>query len=264
MRKVREMTEYEKLSRQLAELSSRLEKVEARAEIENLMGRYQYLHMANMDERVISEIFAQRDDITFEDCANGVYPGDGIRNYFFERYGTVTVPAQAALEEQTQPPVKTAGRLVMHTLTTPVIEVSSDGESASGLWLSVGNESAVFEDGELSGLSRIDESEPDEKGRRHIADWVFLKFGADFVRENGRWRVLHMHIYDIFRCPFDEDWVSFAERRFEDTAALDSRIRGGLAGTTPWRPTTFHWQYSPGAVPPYEPAPPVKEQKGQM
>lgn len=65
-----------------------------------------------------------------------------------------------------------------------------------------------------------------------------------------------MHVHEIFRCPFDENWISYAERRFADDEALDSQMR---LGDNPMRaeyPTTSHWQYGPEEIATHTPTPP--------
>lgn len=250
----------------LEALERKVSRMEDRAAIENLMGRYQYLHTANMELEVLDQLFAHVPDATIEDRANGVYQGYfglGIPDYYAERYGIDHYMPQELIPDDMPPmppappapPRKLDGVLVMHTLTTPVIEVAADGNTARGVWTSVGCESGAYREGELSHIPRIDNAPPGPDGLRAMADWVWLKYGVDFLKVDGQWKIWHLHIYDVFRCPFDENWVTFAQKRFAEESAADSRIRG--TGTTPWLPTTFHYQYTPDAVSALEPKPPL-------
>lgn len=257
-------------------LSSQVADLEARAAIENLMGRFQYLHTASLDIEILDQLWSHREDASFEDRYNGVYSGwrgQGIPDYFMEKYGMDRYmppmesgpntpgkgipggpPPGPMPEFPPTPPRKKAGKLVVHTLTTPVIEVS--GDRAYGVWISSGHESGAFSEGELSHIPRVDNSLPNEFGERVLADWVWLKYGVHFIREQGTWKIHRMHIYDIFRCPFDENWVTFSHRRLAEESAMDSGTRFGMSGTTPGAPTTFHWQYTTDAVPVLTPVPP--------
>ena len=272
--------DYNKLLAAVEKLTARVEDLEARAAIENLMGRFQYLHTASLDVEILDQLWSHRDDATFEDAYNGVYSGwrgQGIPDYFMEKYGMERYmppmepgegmppmpggeggpggpPPGPMPEFPPSPPRKKEGKLVIHTLTTPVIEIS--GDRAYGVWTSCGHESGAFTEGELSHIPRVDESEPNEFGERVLADWVWLKYGVHFIREQGVWKIWKMHIYDIFRCPFHEDWVTFSHRRLSEESAMDSGTRFGMSGTTPGGPTTFHWQYTTDAVPVLEPEPP--------
>ena len=272
--------DYSKLLAAVEKLTARVEDLEARAAIENLMGRFQYLHTASLDVEILDQLWSHRDDASFEDAYNGVYSGwrgQGIPDYFMEKYGMERYmppmepgegmppslggeggpggpPPGPMPEFPPNPPRKKEGKLVIHTLTTPVIQVS--GDRAYGVWTSCGHESGAFTEGELSHIPRVDESEPNEFGERVLADWVWLKYGVHFIREQGVWKILKMHIYDIFRCPFHEDWVTFSHRRLSEESAMDSGTLFGMSGTTPGGPTTFHWQYTTDAVPVLEPEPP--------
>ena len=82
--------DYNKLLAAVEELTARVEDLEARAAIENLMGRFQYLHTASLDVEILDQLWSHRDDAAFEDAYNGVYSGwrgQGIPDYFMEKYG---------------------------------------------------------------------------------------------------------------------------------------------------------------------------------
>lgn len=261
-----------KLEQALHAMERRVDALEARAAIENLMGRYQYLHTATLDVEILDKLWSHSDDASLEDTYNGVYKGwrgQGIPDYFMEKYGMerymppMEGPGPGGMPGGKMPsmpefppsaPRKKAGKMIVHAMTTPVIEV--DGDRAYGVWISAGHESGAFSEGELSNIPRVDASTPNEFGERVLADWVWLKFGVHFVRENGVWKILKLHIYDIFRCPFQEDWVTFSHRRMEEEALMDSQTRFGMSGTTPAGPTTFHWQYATDTEPVLEPVPP--------
>lgn len=213
--------------------------------IVNLMGRYQYLFAAYRCEEILDQLWANDPDIHLEDGASGVYLYDrnGVGDYYRQRFGAGSPPAP--------------GQMRMDAITTPVVEVSQDGQTAKGVWISIGHESAAYPDGIESGIPSVDAAEPDRYGNRVYAHWVWKKYAADFLKVNNQWKIWHLHIYDIFRCPFDENWVTYSITRDEDDAALDSRVRLDHGGITPENPTTFHWQYRVDTVPVLEPQPPV-------
>lgn len=257
------------LEERLAALEGRITVLEDRAAIENLMGRYQYLHTANLNLEIVDGLWSHSEEASIEEGAYGVYAGwqfQSVGDFYAEKYGMehyqppmpegMDGPPHGGPSFPAEPPRKTAGKLVVHTLTTPVIEIAADGKTAKGVWISAGHESGVFGEGELSHIPRVDGSQPDGDGDRILADWVWLKFGVDFVKEDGQWKLLHLHIYDMFRCPFEENWVSFSKRRAAEETAMDSLHRFGMSGTTPRYPTTFHQRYAVDAEPRLEPRPP--------
>jgi len=105
----------------------------------------------------------------------------------------------------------------------------------------------------VSGVT-LDQVSPD--GKRYMADWVWQKYGVDFVKEDGRWKIWHFHIYDIFRCPYHKDWVEYAQQRVEMDTALAAERAFSFYGKPPGEGTSFHWQYAPDTLPVLEPKPP--------
>ncbi len=69
------------------------------------------------------------------------------------------------------------GEYVMHTQETPVIEVAGDGKTAKGLWYSIGQ--AVRGSVDADGKTSVS------------TGWMWEKYGVDFVKENGKWKIWH-------------------------------------------------------------------------
>jgi hypothetical protein len=68
----------------------------------------------------------------------------------------------------------------IHTQTTPIIEVAGDGKTAKGLWYSPGimaNTAIVNGKVEVSG------------------GWFWEKYGVDFIKEDGKWKIWHIGMY---------------------------------------------------------------------
>ena len=76
----------------------------------------------------------------------------------------------------------------MHTHTTGVIEVAGDLKTARGCWLSPGEETFA-ENGEAA------------------ATWAWSKIGADFIQEDGVWKIWRMRVYPVFQAPYDTCWT---------------------------------------------------------
>ena len=75
------------------------------------------------------------------------------------------------------------GQLLLHVTTTAIIEVAADGKTAQGFWYSPG---MIKETG--SGASAMWEA-----------------YGADFVKEEGGWKIWHLHMYTDFTGSFFVD-----------------------------------------------------------
>ena len=102
-------------------LEERIERLEAVHEIQNVMGRYSYLHTAGMQEETV-ELWAKKTHGVVANVPSfGLYEGfEGIKRLY--------VGAHNCFEGDR------IGQMHMHTLTTPVIEVAGDvGPSARRL-----------------------------------------------------------------------------------------------------------------------------------
>lgn len=197
-------------------LEEKIERLEAVHEIQNLMGRYSYYHTANMHEETV-ELWAKKTPGVRADIPSfGLYEGiEGIERLF--------VGAHNILGEEAR-----IGEMHMHTLTTPVIEVAGDGKTAKGVWISPGHET--------NGLS----------GKMQ-AFWAWLKYGADFVKEDGKWKFWHLRVYGIFFTPYEKSWVESALPPGE--VSLPNEVK-------PDRKTTYWTSYSPTGKTELIPVPP--------
>jgi hypothetical protein len=169
-------------------------------EIQNVMGLHEYYHAAGRHGDEMDAIWAQNTPgLAMEEAfLNGRYVGiDAVRGYyvdffklFFETAGREISEVFPQLEPEPGsdlPP----GLQILHTLTTPVIEVASDGQTAKGVWLSPGYVSAP-------------------QGGRLQAFWHWDRYAIDFVREDGRWKIWHFWVGKDFTTPYEKSWVEAA------------------------------------------------------
>ena len=202
-------------------------------EIANLMGRYIYYHTAGMDAQLPDLLYAQKTPgVTFEVAHMGAYDGiEGVKRALgtYGRRG----PDGKIMEGD---PATQPGALMQHTLTTPVIEVAGDGKTAKGIWISPGHESGK-----------------DPQTGEFRAFWCWTKYGCDFVKEDGQWKVWHYHVYRIFRSPFEEPWTNEYELKHEMILGEGDKGKGGFGAD---RPSTYDNPYSRTTVQELVPAPP--------
>jgi len=184
------------------------------------MSRYSYWHTADM-HRECMDLFALKTPGVRAEMMWGVYEGAAGIERLYPGWHT-------HLGEEAR-----AGQLHMHTLTTPVIEVAGDLRTARATWISPGHETMSF--------SAAGEKTPE-------AFWAWCKYGCDFVVEDGRWKIWHLHVYGIFLAPYGRSWVDQPEDMIDPPPMLDEH--------RPDRPPTTHWQYRPDRIYPNEPAPP--------
>jgi hypothetical protein len=183
-------------------------------EIENLMSRYQYLHWAGQYDEM-ADLFAKKTPGVKAEIADwGVYKGtEGIKKLYQGLFKYIDGDR--------------TGHMFLHTLTTPLIQVAGDGKTAKGVWFSPGAE--TLHDGE-----------------NLQAYWSWWKYGADFTREDGKWMLWHLHIYGIFRTPYEKGWIEPSVPYFK-TLPAELKADG---------PTTHHWIYRPDVKTENVPVPP--------
>ena len=157
-------------------------------EIQNLMSRRAMLHSIGHNEEELG-LWSRKGEIRWAQNG-GCWIGDDFRNY----YVTVNYAMQRAALAKLHagnPAVandfelnRYAGSSVFHLLTTPIVEVARDGLSAKGFWYTPG---AI--------LSSND-------GRTGEGVNMWERYGVDFVREDGQWRILHVEVITDFAYPF--------------------------------------------------------------
>ena len=123
-------------------------------QIRNLMARYAYYGFEENGDGIM-ELFSKRDD-AFVDCEGmGVFEGPaGLKEFFIDWHKKLN-------DEETDP----RGIMALHALSTEMIEVASDGQTARGLWVSPGIEAKRREDGEMESY------------------WIWGEYQNDFIRK---------------------------------------------------------------------------------
>jgi len=125
------------------------------------------------------------------------------------------------------------GVRILHTLTTPIIEVAEDRETAKAVWISPGYIAAPA-------------------GGKLQAMWHWDRYAIDFAREEGGWKIWHLWVGKDFSTPYEHSWVDdfFAE------PGIDLRSVPGFS--EPNAPSMISYEgYSPFTRAPFVPEPPV-------
>jgi SnoaL-like protein len=201
------------LEARIALLEAKLERVDHdsqvaldRGAIENVFSNYMYLHNAFHDEQIKS-LWAKRGTPGM----SAQYSNLGV----YTRYESIM-----AYHSGRPDPV---GKLIFHYVTTPSIQVGADRQTAKGLWIAAGVESGLmsaeqaahapnylFEQNEAGGT--------EVHGKKVWAHWVQMKYGVDFIRQDGEWKIWHFRCFEISRARFDRNWISMAAE-LQDSAA---------------------------------------------
>jgi hypothetical protein len=165
---------------------SAADQVVALNSIANLMGRYAHLgHLRG--ENTLVDLFAMKQPDVSWRTPSGPQGPEGMKGRFLQ-------PGEA-------PRGEVPGQLHVHAMFTPVIEVAADGKTAKGVWDSFG---------------------PNINSASDIGNWLWVKYGVDFIKEDGAWKIWHLQVYALFNTPFNK---SITESAWE-------RANPGMPGTT--------------------------------
>jgi len=177
-----------------------------RGAVENVFSNYMYLHNAFHDED-IKTLWAKRGTpgISAEYSNTGVYTRyDSIMAYHSGRPDPI-------------------GKLIFHYVTTPSIQIAADGKTAKGLWIVAGVESGLMSPEQAAHmpsymLEQHETGGTDVHGKKVWAHWLQIKYGVDFIRQDGEWKIWHFRCFEVSRARFDRNWISMAAE-MQDSAA---------------------------------------------
>ena len=207
------------LKKEIAKLRLEVERAHAVTACQNLMNKYSFYHMKGMTTEE-THLFALKTPGGAVEMLWGIYdePEGILRWKRAEGYGKPPEP----------------GVLPLHAMTTPIIEVAKDGQTARGLWLMIGAESGKMPD--------------EEKGS---ATWAAGQFAMDFIKEDGEWKIWRYNTVGLIQSPFEKGWHIENGKRLEEMLTMD-RSDDEFA---PDRPASYPWMWSPEKL--IEDIPPV-------
>ncbi len=118
------------------------------------------------------------------------------------------------------------GQLLLHVTTTSIIEVAKDGKTAKAFWYSPG---MIMETGQSAGA-------------------IWEAYGADFVKEEGGWKLWHLHMFTDFGGGFfvslgggsgeptvvnaQEEWKGEEGNQFVKSGSLELDTEAGIDDST--------------------------------
>ncbi len=172
-------------------------------EIKNLMARHCYYHAFGLHREEMEELWVAPDSAYAATASFGQNWGFQLgydviwRNYVDEneKHLRDAVKRQQAWNPEIPDDLAygMAGGAGMHTLTTPLIEIAGDGQTAQGMWYAPGQ--LTFNEFDESGALT-------ESG----CMWMFEKYAMDFVKVDGEWKIWHLFVGSDFACGVGEDF----------------------------------------------------------
>ncbi len=205
------------------------------AEVQNVMSKHAYYHAVGHHLQELKDVWVKEDGAWAATASFGQNHGywvgmERIRRYYGglnerNRKKNLEIVSRLYPEVENTKENEGVGSMIMHTLTTPIIEVAGDGKTAKGMWYSPGQVTEIGGDG------------------RPMAMWMWEKYGADFVKEDGRWKLWHIHMYTDFAVPPGQSWTDpTVKSRFSsgDTVERPPEMKPDIEEVTyqEWSPTT--------------------------
>jgi hypothetical protein len=211
--------DVEYLRKKMKELKHRIERAQAVNACENLMNKYQFYHMRAMRTEE-THLFALKSPGACVEMLWGIYdePEGVLRWKRSEGYG--------------KPRMK--GAFPMHSMSTPIIEVAKNGQTAKGLWYMFGAES-----GKMPGQKEAD------------ANWATGQFAMDFIKEDGEWKIWKYNTTGLIFSPFEKGWME--QNGIPEMLSENNTKRPAEYAAD--RPPSYAWMAKPGEY--WENIPPV-------
>lgn len=173
------------------EMISAGERALAAIEVQNVFSKHCYYHEAGMHRAEMEDIWVKKDG-EFAATAKwqqpmGINEGyEAIWQFYVlnkEKSNQQILDQISAIypEIENKPEnLGIGGEWASHTQSTAVIEVAGDGKTAKGIWESPG----------LHMQAQIGNGKVSKQG-----GWFWEKYAADFVKEDGEWKIWHIAMY---------------------------------------------------------------------
>ncbi len=175
------------------QLASRITNIRA---VENVMSKYAFLTYYKRFDEALNKFWSQNEP-TLTTNSKKITGYAAVRRHLVEQQEESTradndvmrklFPDEFAGKKDSE--MWGAGTAIVHTITTPVIELAEDEQTAKAMFYSLGS---------------CTEIDPD-KGPK--AYWVWEKYAVDFVKEADGWKIWHLVTMTDFKTPVGENWA---------------------------------------------------------
>lgn len=176
------------------QLASRITNIRA---VENVMSKYAFLTYYKRFDEALNKFWTENEPtLTTNDKKFTGYAA--VRRYLVDQGEAETREGNEIMRKlfpeefsgKKDSEMWGAGTAMVHTITTPVIELAEDEKTAKGMFYSLGS------------CTEIDP----EKGPK--AYWVWEKYAVDFVKEADGWKIWHLVTMTDFKTPVGENWAN--------------------------------------------------------
>ena len=170
----------DELLKKIEKLEFELERAKAYQECLNQIDRYTYYFNVGMYDEIV-KLWANRPDSSVE-MAWGTYTGyDGIKRCYLGHHSEIDMGKN--------------GSFYIHSFVTPVLEIAGDGRTASAVFFSPG----------------VETPHPDPETGESECLWCWIKYGVDFIKQDGKWYIWHLSTFGWFMCDYHHSWAEGSE-----------------------------------------------------
>jgi hypothetical protein len=113
-------------------------------------------------------------------------------------------------------PVPNPGHMAFHLMSNPIIEVAGDGKTAKGVWVACGMVAMK-----------------DRKTGKPSGYWEWNRYGIDFIKEDGRWKLWHHHVFPLFWVGWDDKWEDQFKPNNSPPLIIPAEFRPNHLSATP-------------------------------
>jgi hypothetical protein len=198
-------------------------------QVQNLMSKHCFYHAAGMHVEELDDIWVDADGPNAKTATfaspNWIMVGiEGIMKNYGEGH---QADKESALEsisklypevENIPENIGAGSEWAMHTNTTPVIEVAGDGKTAKGIWYSPG-----------MGLNPHVQGDGVSVG----STFFWEKYGADFIKEDGVWKMWHCQMWYDFTPSLPSSMTANLSTATQDDSMMQGGPGGGQGGAPP-------------------------------
>lgn len=174
------MLEIKSLREEVRENAREVQRAKDVNEIQNLINKWFYQDEACMFEEVLGHVAQKTSGVSIEISGRGVFEGYESARRTLVDTEEFYLDLHAKGMKKTYPELeldnKADGFMVLYHTGSPVIEVAGDGKTAKGVWSTLMLTSKTYD------MVAAPE-----------AKWMWYKIAADFVKENGEWKVWHYY-----------------------------------------------------------------------
>ena len=170
-----------------------------RVEIEQLMAKFvQYFDQFDALKILDKLMAADNPKVSVEFFECGLYEGpEKVKKYMME------------IQKYLDDPFDKRGWMAFQNLSNPHIIISRSGTRAIGQW-------------DMLNANAMQAAEYPGVERKLTALWICGRYVNEFIKENGKWKLLNVHLVGYFKTPFDQGWVKQPDcLRFYDNGSVE-------------------------------------------